>query len=68
MKFREVIVARLAKEGLTPSSLPRSWDDVLWEQVSDELSDFFSNSIGLPAAPSAKALLVSHSPVTSLGH
>lgn len=57
-KLRDVIEKQLEADKTPPASLPRAWQGVLWEQISDELSSFFSNTDGLPGAPSAKALLV----------
>jgi hypothetical protein len=57
-KLKELIMKQLEADKTSAASLPRSWEDVLWEQISDEISSFFSNTDGLPTAPSAKALLV----------
>ncbi|KAG8461638.1 hypothetical protein KFE25_001256 [Diacronema lutheri] len=70
-RFRKRILDKLRDDGIRPEELARSWDDVLWERISDELSAFFSNTDGLqnadgslklddkgrPALPSAKTLL-----------
>lgn len=60
-RFRTRILEELSKSGKRADELPRSWEEVLWEQISDELSAFFSNTDGLPnnspPVPSAKLLL-----------
>lgn len=56
-RFKKRILEHFAEKGQRVEDLPRSWEDVLWEHISDELSAFFSNTDGLPATDEEPALL-----------
>lgn len=56
-KFREKIEQKLASENRTKESLPRPWEESIWESISDEISHFFSNTAAEEGEPTARRLL-----------